>query len=317
MRHHIRSLRPILAAAMGCLALVVTFVSTDAESAGTAQPRQVTPTGPGFAGVYGQLPANQAEFISSTDAIKSAAVSGAPTLIWETLEHGEKVECLDCISVVAPLLYDPNAKNREIAAWWLRRRVFGVFGPGEVYEQTINALQSDPSPVRRAYAAYALGEFFAAPGVAACAQALTTDSDAGVRAAAASALGRLNDDGAGALTKGLTDTDSGVRLASLASAGRINVFSGIASVAALTVDSSAEVRRRAIEVLDQLAATMALAPVAAAAQRDPDARVRVAACHALGAFGDKSAVPVLQNLLNSDSSGFVRDMAQIALQRLL
>jgi hypothetical protein len=316
MRHHIRSLRPILAAAVGCLALAVTFVSTDAQSAGTTQPRQVTPSGPGFAGVYGQLPADQAEFISNVDAIKSAAVSGAPTLIWETLEHGERVECLDCISVVAPLLYDGNAKNREIAAWWLRRRIFGVFGPGEVYQQTINTLQSDASPVRRAYAAYALGEFFAAPGIAACAQALATDSDAGVRAAAASALGRLNDDGAGALTKGLSDIDSGVRLASLVSAGKINVFSGVASVAALTVDSSADVRRRAIEVLDQLNATMALAPVAAAARNDQDARVRVAACHALGAFGDASARPLLQSLAQNDSSGLVRDMAQIALLRL-
>ncbi|MGH7436057.1 MAG: hypothetical protein ACRENE_10325, partial [Polyangiaceae bacterium] len=47
-----------------------------------AAPRQVTPTGSGFAGVYGSVPADQAEFLSSTDAIKSAAISGAPTLIW-------------------------------------------------------------------------------------------------------------------------------------------------------------------------------------------------------------------------------------------
>jgi hypothetical protein len=318
MRHHLRSLHPILVAAAGCLvAAAATFVSTDAQSAGSSTPpREVTPSGTGFAGVYGQLPANQAEFISSTDAIKSAAVSGAPTLIWETLEHGEKVECLDCISVVAPLLYDGNAKNREIAAWWLRRRIFGVFGPGEVYEQTLNTLASDASPVRRAYAAYALGEFFAAPGITACATALVSDTDASVRAAAASALGRLNDDGAGALTAALSDADAAVRLASLTSAGRINVFSGAASVSALTVDSSAEVRRRAIEVLDQLGATVALVPVVAAAQKDSDARVRIAACHALGTFGDQSARPVLQNLAQHDPSGLVRDMAQIALLEL-
>ena len=40
--------------------------------------------------------------------------------MWETLEHGEKVECLDCIPLVAPLLYDSNAKTREIAAWSAR-----------------------------------------------------------------------------------------------------------------------------------------------------------------------------------------------------
>ena len=189
-------------AAGGLVLAAATLSVHDARSAGPGA-RQVTPTGTGFAGVYGSLPADQVEFISTPDTIKSAALSGAPTLVWEALEHGEKVECLDCIASVAPLLYDANAKTREIAAWWLRRRVFGVFGQGEVYSQTIQTLQTSSSPVMRADAAYALGEFFATPGIAACAQALTTDSDAGVRAAAASALGRLNDDGAGALATGL------------------------------------------------------------------------------------------------------------------
>jgi HEAT repeat protein len=300
--------------AIGCfLAAATTFAANDASS---AAPRQVTPSGPGFQGVYGQLPASQAEFLSSPDAIKAAAASGAPTLVWETLEHGEKIECLDCIPLVAPLLYDANAKNREIAAWWLRRRIFGVFGPGEVYQQTVQALASDPDPVRRSYAAYALGEFFAAPGIDACAQAVVADGDARVRAAAASALGRLNDDGAGALGKALGDGDPTVRLAALASAARINSFSAVSSLAALTTDTSADVRRRALEVLDALKVADAVAPVAAAAQNDQDARVRAAACHALGTFGDSSVVPVLQNLSQNDPNTFVRDQATIALRRL-
>src|SRR5277367_5454093 len=131
------------------LAVACTFASADASSA--PPPVEVTPNGTGFAGIYGLHPANSVEFLSTPDSIKSAAVSGAPTLIWETLEHGEKVECLDCIPLVAPLLYDSNAKTREIAAWWLRRRIFGVFGAGEVYSQTIDALKSNPNPVYRAY----------------------------------------------------------------------------------------------------------------------------------------------------------------------
>src|ERR1700722_12317339 len=137
------------------LALACTFASADARSA--PPPVEVTPNGTGFAGIYGQHPANSVEFLSTPDSIKSAAVSGAPTLVWETLEHGEKVECLDCIALVAPLLYDGNAKTREIAAWWLRRRMFGVFGEGEVYSQTIQTLKTSNSPVMRADAAYALG----------------------------------------------------------------------------------------------------------------------------------------------------------------
>jgi HEAT repeat protein len=276
----------------------------------------VTPAGTGMAGVYGVLSADQQEFLSSPDAIKSAAASGAPTLVWETLEHGEKVECLDCIAVVAPLLYDANAKNREIAAWWLRRRMFGVFGPGEVYQQTVQALQSDPDPVRRSYAAYALGEFFAAPGIDACAVAVTADTDARVRAAAASALGRLNDDGAGALGKALSDSDAGVKLAALGAAVRINAFSSTASLAALTTDPDAGVRRRALEALDALHVTDAIAPVTAAAQNDTDAGVRAVACHALGNFANTAAVPALQALSQNDPNTFVRDQASIALKRL-
>jgi hypothetical protein len=298
------------------VALAATMVALDASSAGT--PREVTPNSSahGFESVYGQVPADQAEFLSSPDSIKSAAASGAPTLVWEALEHGEKVECLDCIPSVAQLLYDSNAKNREIAAWWLRRRIFGVFGPGEVYEQTLNTLASDSDPMRRSYAAYALGEFFFTPGIAACAKALTSDADARVRAAAASALGRLNDDGAGALGHALGDSDATVKLAALGSAARINSFSGLSSVAGLTTDSTVEVRRRAIEVLDALGAKDAVAPVAAAAQNDGDPRVRAVACHALGTFGDMSVLSLLTKLASSDPDTFVRDQAQIALRML-
>ncbi len=190
-----------------------------------------------------------------------------------------------------------------------------------MYSQTIQTLQTGQDPVQRAYAAYALGEFFATPGIAACATALRTDSDPGVRAAAASALGRLNDDGAGALATALADTSPAVSLAALASISRINSFSGASSIAALTGNSSTDVRRRAVEVLDALAATDSVDVVAAAAKNDTDAGVRAAACHALGTFGtatsnDASAMAVLQKASTSDADTFVRDQAQIALQRL-
>lgn len=287
---------------------------------GQAAPRQVTPDvdAGGFASVYGQIPASQAEFLSTPDSIKNAAATGAPSLVWEVLEHGESVECLDCIPVVAPLLYASDSRTREIAAWWLRRRMFGVFGPGEVYSQTVQTLQSDPSSIRRADAAYALGEFLAVPGIAPCATALTTDTDPTVRAAAASALGRLNSDGNGALETALSDSDSGVKLAALHSAARINSFSGMANVAALLMDANPDVRRNALDVLDALVASDTLAAVTAAAQNDADATVRAAACHALGTFGSAaaSALPVLQKLEASDPDTFVRDAAQIAIQRI-
>jgi HEAT repeat protein len=296
-------------------ALLSTFAAHDTARAGG--PTQVTPNASnGFASVYGNIPASQAEFLSTPDRIRAVAASGAPSAIWEALEHGERVECLDCIPAVAPLLYDSNAKTREIAAWWLRRRIFGVFEQGGVYQQTINTLAGDSNPVRRAYAAYALGEFFATPGIAACAQAIVNDTSAQVRAAAASALGRLNDDGGGALSTALSDSNASVRLAALGSAVRINTFSGLAAVTGLTMDSDVSVRRRALEVLDALQAKDAVVAVAAVAQNDSNAGVRAAACHALGTFGDTSAFPVLQHLASSDPDMFVRDQANIAIRRL-
>jgi HEAT repeat protein len=298
------------------LMLAAAFASQDARS-------DSPQNGPGFAAVYGNIPQNQVEFLSTPDAIKSAAASAAPTAVWEVLEHGEKVECLDCIAPVSLLIYDANARTREIAAWWLRRRAFGVFGPGEVYQQTLQTLASDPDPVRRSYAAYALGEFFAAPGVTACVTALS-DSDARVRAAAASALGRLNNDGAGALAQAFTDADPSVKLAALASAVIINGFSGVASLAGVLSDASADVRRNAVQVLDARGASSAIAPILASAQTDADAGVRAAACHAVGSIAARSPgmvdttslIAALLAISQNDSDGFVRDMAQIAIRRL-
>jgi HEAT repeats len=305
---------------VAALACVAAGALLPAGALGQSQPRQVTPSADagGFASVYGQIPSSQAEFLSTPDSIKNAAATGAPSLVWEVLEHGEEVECLDCIPVVAPLLYATDSRTREIAAWWLRRRMFGVFGPGEVYSQTLQTLQGDPMPIRRADAAYALGEFLAVPGIAACAAALGADSDPTVRAAAASALGRLNSDGNGALENALGDSDSGVKLAALHAAARINSFVAMANVSALLMDSNVDVRRNALDLLDALDASDALVAVTAAAQSDSDATVRAEACHALGTFGTaaQSALPVLQQLEMSDPDTFVRDAAQIAIQRI-
>lgn len=305
MRIHIAS--TILGAAVLTAALM---------SGNDAKSQNPSPDGAGVAAVYGNVSPDQIEFLSTPDRIKSVASSGAATAIWETLEHGEKVECLDCIPVVEPLLYDANAKTREIAAWWLRRRVFGVFGSGQTYERTINTLKSDGDPQRRAYAAYALGEFLATPGIEACANALATDGDATVRAAAASALGRLNDDGAGALGKAMSDGDVRVKIAAMNSASRINQFADAPSVAGALGDADAHVRRRSLELLDAMRAKDSIATVTRLAQGDADADVRAAACHALGAFGDAGSRATLEGIAQGDANGLVRDQAQIALRRL-
>jgi len=255
------------------------------------------------------------------------ASSGAPTAIWQTLEHGERVECLECIGAVAPLLYDTtSAKNREISAWWLRRRIIGVFGPGEVYAQTVSTLAGDASPARRAFAASALGEFLIGSGITPLATALTSDTDPGVRAAAASALGRLNDDGSNsgasfpaAFTVALADSSPDVKVAALEAAGRVSTLSDPAfpsTLAGLAGDSSALVRAHAVQLLDEMHQASAVAAMIGLAKADPDATVRLNACHALGTFGDSSAQASLEYIAANDTSSLVRDMATIALLRM-
>jgi len=276
-------------------------------------------TSANFAGtqsVYGNIAPDQIEHLSTGDRIKSAAASGSMMAIWETLEHGERVECIDCIPSVEPLMYDPTPRTREIAAWWLRRRIFGVWGPGEVYERTLQTLANDTNAQRRAYAAEALGEFLAAPGVDAVANAITKDSDPNVRAAAAKALGRLNSDGNGALSTAMGDSEGKVKLAALRSAGRINKFSDIPKVVQLINDGDPQVRRGAAELAGTLRTKDALSGLLNLAKNDPDADVRNAACHTLGALHDASARSVLEDVSKNDSNALVRDQATIALRRL-
>lgn len=303
-----RSLKMGTLIASALVAVTATMSGSDARSD--------TWNGQGLTALHDHLSADQAEFLSSPDRIISVASSNSPSLIWETLEHGERVECLQCIPVVANLLYDQHSETREIAAWWLRRRIFGVFGPGQVYEQTIDTLKSDSNAQRRADAAYALGEFLDSGGIQPLHDAIASDTSPLVRAAAASALGRMNSAGNGALSMAMKDSDESVRIAAIKSAGRVNEFTDEQTASTLTGDSSAAVRRLGVGLLEGLHAKDTVASVMALAQSDADVQVRIAACHALGSFRDASARSTLQNLAQNDANTLVRDAATIALRRL-
>lgn len=298
------------------LAAVAIAAGTSLMSGEKAATAGLTDNVGGTQKVYGNIPPDQIEFISTSDRIKSVSASGSMSAIWETLEHGEKVECVECIPSVEPLMYDANPRTREIAAWWLRRRVFGVFGKGEVYERTLQALASDPDPKRRTYAANAIGEFLAAPGIEAVANAIDRDGDPNVRAAAATALGRLNDDGRGALGRAMADVDPRVKIAALGAAGRVNNFVDVQAVTKLVGDQDAGVRRRSADLLGAMRAKDSVDGLMAIAKNDPDDNVRNSACHALGQIRDGKARPVLEDIKANDKSGLVRDQAAIALRRM-
>jgi len=276
----------------------------------------------GRSSVYGNLKNASLEELSTRKemlALIKAPDSAAPTAIWTMLEHGERLECMACIPYVSKMLYASHPKTREISAWWLRRRIFGVFGKGEAYEQVIKTISNPKATeLSRSYAANALGEFLEGAGIAPVSRALVSDASPMVRLAAANALIRLNNEGPNSeLSTALSDEDEAVRLAALNGVTRIHVFSHADRVVGLISDPSPLVRRRAALALgtlksaDAVVSLIALTSVAS----EPDAGVRAAAVWALGQIADSQALDAVLGAANDSDAG-VRDAARIAGYRL-
>lgn len=299
-----------LALALGAIALQGSFVSANDGSPNVHD---------GRSRVYRNLDPGSLEDVSTPTEIKAVTMGNvAPMQIWKVLEHGERVECLDCIPRVKELLWENDARTREISAWWLRRRIFGVFGPGEVYEQVLTTLQEADSERRRAYAAEAIGEFLVASGVPHVAKAAIEDGSPLVRTSAVKALTRLNHEGPnGELAAALGDSEEEVRLAALHGALRVHVFSGVDQVVALIDDPSPMVRRKAARALGAMGAKDAVMGLVLLTSPDtePNATVRAAAVTALGRIADTTARPSVI-AAEEDPDRFVRDAARIALRRL-
>ena len=147
-----------------------------------------------------QYPADQAEFISTPGLHQERGRERRPDDASGRRSSTARRSSASTASRRRPAaLRRASAKTREIAAWWLRRRVFGVFGPGEVYEQTLRHPGERPEPCAAPTPPRPSGEFLAGPGRAGLLAGPAADGDARVRAASAEALGRLNNDGGGAL----------------------------------------------------------------------------------------------------------------------
>lgn len=275
----------------------------------------------GRATVYDQLHDVSLEEVSTPEAILGATRdNAAPMEVWRVLEHGERVECLDCIPGVSALLYDGHPRTREIAAWWLRRRVFGVFGPGEAYSRVVQTLASDPNEVRRARAAEALGEFLVGAGAKHVARAVAEDESPVVRQSAVGALQRLNSEGPnGELALAIRDSFASVRLAAVRAAARINSVSSATIVGVIEAigDTDPSVRRTAAEVLGTMRIVDASLGLAALSdpEREPDPEVRKAAVASMGQLGDPAVLEYVEAALG-DPDFLVQSAARFALRRL-
>ncbi|MEO7091790.1 MAG: HEAT repeat domain-containing protein [Polyangiales bacterium] len=248
------------------------------------------------------------EFLSGPEAIKNAAQYGAPIAVWEALEHGERVECLDCIPYVEPLLFNKDARIREIAAWWIRRRPFGY---AEIALRIRKTIAEDADPDRRAAAANALGEFLDGGATKILVKA-AGDTSPAVRVAVMGAIRRLNDaEGIPAISTLLHDGDVKVRVAALEAAIHVGGFNDTAGVATLLSDADPVVRTKASNALGQFKARGSVAGLAAMSKNDTEEEVRIAAVNSLGELGDASGRSAVEAAL-ADPSSRVRDAAKVA-----
>ncbi|MBC7170773.1 MAG: HEAT repeat domain-containing protein [Polyangiaceae bacterium] len=247
----------------------------------------------------------------SRASMVTTLTSGSPGAIQAALEYGERVECHECVPVVARYaLEHDDALVREMSAWWLRRRIFSI---GEVVVHMRGVLESDSDPVRRGRAAAALGEILDPKSLDPLTVATSDDSPI-VRASAIRALGRLNHPQShGAVAAGLEDSDVDVRRAVLDVALTMNFFREEEALIGALDDADAEVRMRAARILGALRSIDAVPALEAILVGDANRDARQAAAYALGRAGGAEARSALSAALASEQDSLVLDAVEVAL----
>lgn len=231
--------------------------------------------------------------------------------IFTILEYGERVECMECVPVVENLLITaPDPRTREISAWWLRRRPFGF---GAVMHHMKDVLATDSDSEHRVRAALAIGEFMDVNGVTPLTSALMGDHDPAVRAAAVSALARINaPTGNDMISVAFADSDVGVRRAALTAVSRVNFFHAFDAVLGLLSDTDPQVRAHAARILGTYQRTEASSALIALLQTDAEGGVRTAAAWALGRIGGTDAHAALSAAAATETTALVLDAIHIA-----
>lgn len=262
---------------------------------------------------------------SSPGAIRNAISSNSAEAIAAELERAEVLMCPSCVGMVKPLIDHADVRVRQVAAWWLARRM-----RSELFVEMATRLAQPDSRLAR-NAADALGELKMKRALVPLGAGLGNPVfDGEARAAMARAIGAIGDpQGLPLLNKALGESDAGVRAAALAAMRAVRGFSDPAAAAALLEDGDEAVRIQATY-------TIGFARGSALAGREPEIRdrivralagrvtgdasvaVRKKAAWALGEIGAPAAVaaPALQQAATRDDSAVVRSLAAAALGRL-
>ena len=252
---------------------------------------------------------------STAGAVASAIASGSPDAIKSELERAEYLVCAACVDYVTPLIDNPDASVREVAGWWLVRRGVGR----QVFTDMLNRL-AQPDSIKARNAADVLGSFGypqAIPALGAAVQNPVFTGEA--RAAMANALGTIRRPAAAApLQAVLGDGEPLVRAAALSALRRVEGFKDGTVAVPLLNDGDENVRVQAIFTVAQLRTTSAAATLVQLLQSDPSASVRKRAAWALGAMNAPASVagPALTQAAGSDPSPFVRSLAHAAVAGL-
>jgi HEAT repeat protein len=256
------------------------------------------------------------EISPGTDAPSLAAMveaieHGSPYKLRATLEYGERVLCERCVPMLeTKLLNSENPGVREMAAWWLRRQPFAA---PHMLTRLRKLVLNDTSPVRRARAAEALGEFMDPHALPELSSAALEDAAPEVRAAAVRGLARLNSDAAGAvLPDALKDGDASVRRETLGVLITVGAFRDYAALLPLLGDKDADVRTRAATLCGEFRVADADVTLAAMLLGDSSTGARKAAAWALGRIGGAAGQDALVEAKDHEQDARVLDAIDIA-----
>ncbi|MDQ3033231.1 MAG: HEAT repeat domain-containing protein, partial [Myxococcota bacterium] len=230
----------------------------------------------------------------SRETLMNAIDVASPVALQSLLEYGERVECHECVPLLQQRMLNPgeDARVREMAAWWLRRRPFGF---AAVMYETRQVLANDADPARRAVAAEAIGEFMDPHGVTHLGNALMNDTDVRVRVAAVTGIARINSAaGLTFVSSALRDASPEVQQAALRVLLRVNFFRDYDALLPLLASDDAQIRRRAALVIGTYELAASVPALAAMVLGDTDVMVRQSAAWALGRIGTPEARAALR-----------------------